>query len=294
MCERTSILILIFILKVIFLILSPLSFFYLINRFNNKYINILYKINVIFLILLITLRIFNNPCVINSNISGIDHNMSKKSDNIIYETNSANTVERIVTNKIYTKSNKQKIYYFNINKLPLSNKKIYCDNDYAYMKNYGSNITALSIIVSSLYNENIDPIKLLDLSVENNIFDCETGVNTDELINLVNNNYSLSKREINYTELKDYIRNGGIVLAEINAGDIDKSISCSASYIVIYDVDKQGNFSILNPNDKDYKYICPENSEGYGKVIDSNTNDKLYSLDDIKNISSRYIILERL
>lgn len=293
MCERTSILILIFILKVIFLILSPLSFFYLINRFNNKYINILYKINVIFLILLITLRIFNNPCVINSNISGIDHNMSKKSDNIIYETNSANTVERIVTNKIYTKSNKQKIYYFNINKLPLSNKKIYCDNDYAYMKNYGSNITALSIIVSSLYNENIDPIKLLDLSVENNIFDCETGVNTDELINLVNNNYSLSKREINYTELKDYIRNGGIVLAEINAGDIDKSISCSASYIVIYDVDKQGNFSILNPNDKDYKYICPENSEGYGKVIDSNTNDKLYSLDDIKNISSRYIILER-
>lgn len=293
MCERTSILILIFILKVIFLILSPLSFFYLINRFNNKYINILYKTNVIFLILLITLRIFNNPCVINSNISGIDHNMSKKSDNIIYETNSANTVERIVTNKIYTKSNKQKIYYFNINKLPLSNKKIYCDNDYAYMKNYGSNITALSIIVSSLYNENIDPIKLLDLSVENNIFDCETGVNTDELINLVNNNYSLSKREINYTELKDYIRNGGIVLAEINAGDIDKSISCSASYIVIYDVDKQGNFSILNPNDKDYKYICPENSEGYGKVIDSNTNDKLYSLDDIKNISSRYIILER-
>ena len=293
MCERTSILILIFILKVIFLILGPLSFFYLINRFNNKYINILYKTNVIFLILLITLRIFNNPCVINSNISGIDHNMSKKSDNIIYETNSANTVERIVTNKIYTKSNKQKIYYFNINKLPLSNKKIYCDNDYAYMKNYGSNITALSIIVSSLYNENIDPIKLLDLSVENNIFDCETGVNTDELINLVNNNYSLSKREINYTELKDYIRNGGIVLAEINAGDIDKSISCSASYIVIYDVDKQGNFSILNPNDKDYKYICPENSEGYGKVIDSNTNDKLYSLDDIKNISSRYIILER-
>lgn len=293
MCERTSILILIFILKVIFLILSPLSFFYLINRFNNKYINILYKINVIFLILLIVLRIFNNPCVINSNISGIDHNMSKKSDNIIYETNSANTVERIVTNKIYTKSNKQKIYYFNINKLPLSNKKIYCDNDYAYMKNYGSNITALSIIVSSLYNENIDPIKLLDLSVENNIFDCETGVNTDELINLVNNNYSLSKREINYTELKDYIRNGGIVLAEINAGDIDKSISCSASYIVIYDVDKQGNFSILNPNDKDYKYICPENSEGYGKVIDSNTNDKLYSIDDIKNISSRYIILER-
>ena len=293
MCERTSILILIFILKVIFLILGPLSFFYLINRFNNKYINILYKTNVIFLILLITLRIFNNPCVINSNISGIDHNMSKKSDNIIYETNSANTVERIVTNKIYTKSNKQKIYYFNINKLPLSNKKIYCDNDYAYMKNYGSNITALSIIVSSLYNENIDPIKILDLSVENNIFDCETGVNTDELINLVNNNYSLSKREINYTELKDYIRNGGIVLAEINAGDIDKSISCSASYIVIYDVDKQGNFSILNPNDKDYKYICPENSEGYGKVIDSNTNDKLYSLDDIKNISSRYIILER-
>lgn len=293
MCERTSILILIFILKAIFLILSPLSFFYLINRFNNKYINILYKTNVIFLILLITLRIFNNPCVINSNISGIDHNMSKKSDNIIYETNSANTVERIVTNKIYTKSNKQKIYYFNINKLPLSNKKIYCDNDYAYMKNYGSNITALSIIVSSLYNENIDPIKLLDLSVENNIFDCETGVNTDELINLVNNNYSLSKREINYTELKDYIRNGGIVLAEINAGSKEKTVSCSASYIVIYDVDKQGNFSILNPNDKDYKYICPENSEGYGKVIDSNTNDKLYSLDDIKSISSRYIILER-
>lgn len=293
MCERTSILILIFILKVIFLILSPLSFFYLINRFNNKYINILYKTNVIFLILLITLRIFNNPCVVNSNISGIKHNMSKNSDNIIYETNSANTVERIVTNKIYTKSNKQKIYYFNINKLPLSNKKIYCDNDYAYMKNYGSNITALSIIVSSLYDENIDPIKILNLSIENNIFDCETGVNTDELISLVNNNYNLSKREINYTELKDYIRNGGIVLAEINAGSKEKTVSCSASYIVIYDVDKQGNFSILNPNDKDYKYICPENSEGYGKVIDSNTNDKLYSLDDIKNLSSRYIILER-
>ena len=56
-------------------------------------------------------------------------------------------------------------------------------------------------------------------------------------------------------ELKDYIRNGGIVLAEINAGSKEKTVSCSASYIVIYDVDKQGNFSILNPNDKDYKYV---------------------------------------
>lgn len=293
MCDRTVILVLLFVLKILMFIIVPGLFILFSDKLDKKYMNNIYFIELLLLITFIVLRFINNPCIVNSTISGISVNSNKNSKNYIYSSNSANTVERIVTNKIYTKSNKQKIYYFNINKLPLSNKKIYCDNDYAYMKNYGSNITALSIIVSSLYDENIDPIKILNLSIENNIFDCETGVNTDELINLVNNNYSLSKREINYTELKDYIRNGGIVLAEINAGDIDKSISCSASYIVIYDVDKQGNFSILNPNDKDYKYICPENSEGYGKVIDSNTNDKLYSLDDIKNLSSRYIILER-
>lgn len=293
MCERTSLLVLIFILKILFFFLVPIFLYVSYNKLNNKYLNILYKINIVVVLLFLILKLFNNSCIINSNISGIKNNMAKSSDVILYEGNNADVVENIVTNKIYTKSDMQKIYYFNNNKLPLSNKKVYCDNDYAYMKNYGNNITALSIIVSSLYNENIDPISLLNLSIDNNIFDCKNGVNTEALISLIQSSYSIKREDIDFTELTNYVRSGGIVLAEANASDIEKNVTCGPSYIVIYDVDKAGNFSILNPNDKSYDYICPENSEGYGSIVKANTNNNLYSLKEIKSICSRYIILER-
>ena len=293
MCKSTGVLVFIFLLKILAMIIIPIAIYILNNRIDKKRINLLFFISIFMICIFILLRIFNNDCVINSNLKGININNNKKTKNVLYSKNDANRVEKIITNNIYKNNLNDDVYYFNHDELPLSDKKISCEGRDVYMKNYGNNITVISMALSTLYQKNIDPIEILNLALDNNILDCEIGFNTDELLELISNHYNLNVLPIYKEQINDYIQNGGIVISNIGVSEYSKNMSCGDSYILIYKVNKDGKFSILNPNDKDYDYICPDNSLNYGQVIKANQNNDTYTLAELANTTNRFIVLER-
>ena len=295
MCERPVTLFLMFLLKIIVFILVPLLLFIFKDRINNKYLNIVFRINIVLIVLFIILRLFNNSCIINSNFNYLKNmtNSNKEKNSKISDSNNANKVEKIVTNKIYKTKDNKNVYYFNNNQLPLSEKKIKCKNKNIYMKNYGNTITAVSILVSTAKQRNIDPIEIMNLAVDNNIFNCEEGVSTRELLLLVSEKYNLEVKIIDNYYLQNYVSNGGIVLSEVTNVRGKKNITCDQTSIIVYNVNKENELIILNPNDKRYDYICPEGSRGYGSIIKANTNNSSLSIDELMNINIYNVALER-
>ena len=291
--NNIGLLILIFIVKIVILISLPL-YYYLFKEKNYKVLKGLIVLNILLLISYIPLSIFNVNYFANSNFIGIKNafNSLKYTNDTIEISENPNIVEKFVTNKIYKTNTNNNIYYFNNSELPLSGKRILCDTKEIYLKQYGSNITAMSIIASSIKNKNIDPIEILNNTKNANLFDCNSGVNTDQMLDYFSHVYIYNYRQIDSFELENNILNGKIVLAEIDSKGNDP-ISCGVSYIVIYNIDKNGNYHILNPIDRDYDYICPDSSNGFGKVIKANTNERSYSLDELNQISIRYIAIER-
>ena len=71
------------------------------------------------------------------------------------------------------------------------------------------------ILISSTLNNNIDPIALLNLSVKNNVIDCDNGITIENILNLLQNNYNVHYTEINNNMLEISVSNGIPVLAEI-------------------------------------------------------------------------------
>ena len=127
MCEKSVILSLIFILKIVILLVIPIIVLFFYKKFDSKKINILFYVEFGLIALLIVLRIMNNPCIVNSTIGGINQSILNTSTEHINEDNDPNVVNKIVTNKIYKNNKGGDVYYFNNNELPLSNKKIICD-----------------------------------------------------------------------------------------------------------------------------------------------------------------------
>ena len=294
MCNKPILLVLILILKV--LILSSLPIYIIKEKKKkDKIIKTLTVINSIFIILVVLLTAFNNPCFVNSTIKGVvnSFNLSKYKDETINISNDPDVVEKIVTNKIYKTNNNRNVYYFDNYELPLSDKKVYCDDKAFYLKNYGNNITAMSILLSSSIDRNIDPIEIYNFAVSNNLFNCENGVDTDRLINLIAQNYNLRVIYISKDSLSNYISNGNIVLAKINNNSSTRNISCDKSNIIIYNINNESKFNILNPGDRNFDYICPDNTSGYGTVIKANSNDLSWTLDELNALSEEYISLER-
>ena len=172
MCTNSSFLALVIILKVIFLFVLPA--FILVStiikkydRYNSK----LLVLEIIILLLLIVLKISNNSCIANSNINYIKRSKSTIDYTGTGFSKDPNVLEKIITNEIYNNNTGQKVYYFNNNKLPLSDKKIVCEDKEVYMKNYGNTLTADSILISSVLQKNIDPIEVMKVAFKYNIFE---------------------------------------------------------------------------------------------------------------------------
>ena len=284
----------IFIFKTILILSLPVYIIFKKEK-NPKASKILIIVNLVFFSLFIVLKIFNNPYIVNSSILGIKNliNTNKYTDKTVTLSNDPNIVEEIVTDKIYNTKSGGNVYYFNSIISPLKDKKVNCENNYVYFKNVGNNITSIATILSSELNKNIDPLEILRLSIKNDIFDCDTGVDTSSLLNLISNNYNVSVREVDQKEAIKYINMGKVVFAEIDNKSSNISLSCEESNIVIYNINNEGNFNILIPDERDYDYICPDNSDGYGSIILANANEKSWSASDIASLVTRYIILER-
>ena len=290
MCNSFLLILILFIIRILFIVVIPIIL--LLNKKISKQLEkILCFVEILLIFLFVILTIFKNPCVINSDIRGFikSINIIKYNDEEVYINNNPNVVEEIVTNEIYKTNNNRNVYYFNNYELPLSNKKYYCDDKEIYLKNYGNNITAISMLLSSALDQNYDPIKVYNFAVENDLVDCEEGINTNELLNLISYNNGLRVVYIDKSNISDYIRRGNVVLAKINNNSSVKNISCDKANIIIYSIDNENNFNILNPADKDHDYICPDNTAGYGQIISSNTNDTSWSLDKLNTLSEEYV-----
>lgn len=284
----------IFIFKIILILSLPVYIIFKKEK-NKKTSNILIIINLVFFSLFIVLKIFNNPYIVNSSILGVKNliNKSKYTDKTVSLSNDPNIVEEIVTDKIYKTKSGSNVYYFNSNISPLRDKKVNCENNYVYFKNVGNNITSIATLLSSELNKNIDPLEILKLSIKNDIFDCDTGVDTSSLLDLISNNYNVRVREVDQKEAIAYINTGKVVFAEIDNNYSGINLSCDESNIVIYNLNKEGGFNILIPDERDYDYICPDNTKGYGTIIKANTNESSWAASDITSLVTRYIILER-
>ena len=294
MCNSFLLILILFIIRILFIVVIPIIL--LLNKKISKQLEkILCFVEILLIFLFVILTIFKNPCVINSDIRGFikSINIIKYNDEEVYINNNPNVVEEIVTNEIYKTNNNRNVYYFNNYELPLSNKKYYCEDKEIYLKNYGNNITAISILLSTALDQNYDPIKVYNFAVENNLVDCEEGINTNELLNLISYNNGFRVINIDKSNISDYIRRGNVVLAKINNNSSVKNISCDKANIIIYSIDNENNFNILNPSNKDHDYICPDNTEGYGQIISSNTNDISWTLDELNTLSEEYVSLER-
>ena len=289
MCDSNTSLIIFLTIKIIALLILPIIIIF-VKKIDKLIKNFLFIINIALLVLLICLRIFNNDCVVYSTINGIKINSYKNTSNYVTEKTS-NNIEKIDAIEKYKTNNNSNVYYFNNVSFPLSNQSITCSSDTVFMKDYGNEITAVSIMVSSILDKNIDPIEILDLAKKNNVIDCNKRINIDKLISIVNNKYKLYSVNIDSNSAHNKIKNGEVILAEVNYVEGMNNISCDRDYVIVYKINNDNKYVILNPSQRDKDYICPDNTDGLLTVIKGNNNT--FSEEEFNKICSRYIYMGR-
>lgn len=287
MCDRNSVLIIFFILKILILVVFPITLFVLYKK-GNKLFNTLGIVNIFFIILLIVLRLFSNPCVSNSKISYIWNNSSQ---NMLIE-HSDTLYESIHSSEQFTNGDNKKAYYYDINNEPLGNISLSCKNK-SYIKNYGGSISAITTLIGNYYNLDVNEIDILTILEENKLIDCDNGINFDKAFNGLSKDYYYKIIQISSTQINNYLNNGQSVLVETtNKYNEDNNFGCEKDYIVIYNINNDGLYNIINSNDKYESYFCPSNTIGYGSIIEGNQNDRAYTLEEINSKALRYFVIE--
>ena len=289
MCDRSSILVIFLILKVLILVVIPITLFLLYKR-ENKYFKMVGLIEIVLLILLIVLRIFNNNCVINSNINGIKLNNLKNNEDVIIEYDNLLDDSNIQPDTNYKTYQNKNLYYFNQNSISIKDSYYICNGKKVYMNSFGSGLTAFSIAISTLYNSNINPITLLNNYKENNDI-CENKMTVYSLFSNIKKSYSsLEMQEIDRSQVESNIKNGRLVIAELS-GNSSSNLTCDSGYIVIYNINLEGKYMIADPSLLSKDFVCPYSSKAYGRVIKSDNMDKSWNLNDLNNETLHYYSL---
>lgn len=287
MCDRNFMLIIFIILKIIILIITPI-FLYFLYKKENKLFSLIAGLDIVFIIIFIILRLVGNPCLKNSTFSFLKE---KKMDSAISE-NTDSLYESILYTKKFTNLNNKDSYYYSLLYEPLSNAKLSC-NKKSYLKNYGDSITAITTLISNYYGIGIDEADLISYLEDNNLVDCYNGFDFDKVFNALGEYYNYDVVQISKSKVDSYLSNGNSVLVETRNKYKEKNnFGCEKDYIVIYNKTNNGNYSIVNPNDKYYSYFCPSNTIGYGSIIEANQNDREFTIDEIDSKTLRYFVIE--
>jgi hypothetical protein len=161
------------------------------------------------------------------------------------------------------------------------------------MKNYGESITAITTLISNNYNTSVNEIDIIKYLDEKKLINCDNGIDFEKALNALQDKYYYNLKEIKKSEVNNYVSTGNSVLAETqNKYDQAKNFGCEKDYIIIYNINNDGLYNIINPNDKDYEYFCPDNTIGYGSIIEENQNEKTYTFDEIDSKALRYYVIE--
>lgn len=288
MCDRSFVLILFLIIKIIFLVIAPLTVYFLYKK-NIKEFSIVGIIDIFFIGLFIVLKLIGNPCATNSTFSYIKNNVN--GTNIMRE-NADTLYETIRSTSKYRNSSNKNVYFYGINYAPLKNHKLSCNKN-SYIKNYGNGVTAITTLISNTYGSEVNEVNVLSYLEENKLIDCENGIDFDSALNALSNKYKYNYYQINRSQVDQYIYNGKSVLVETkNNSDEKNNFGCEKDYIIIYNKNNDGNYNIINSNDKNYSYFCPSNTIGYGSIIEKNQNNRTYTLDEIDSKAVRYYVIE--
>ena len=288
MCNNSGILIIFLIVKIIILALIPIILFILYRR-DNKLFNFIGMLDAVLIIVFITLKLFNNPCVNNSNFFYIKSNEV----GLDYISENTNTLYESVysTDKYFYQDNRN-AYYYDINTAPLKNVSLSC-NKKSYMEHYGNGISAITTLIANYYDIDINIVDVLTVLENKKLIDCTNGIDFDKAFNAIGEKYNYKVKTISASQLDYYISNGRSVLVETtNKANETNNFGCEKGYIVIYNKTNEGTYNIINPNDQYESYFCPSNTIGYSSIIEGNQNEKSYTFDNINAKALRYFVIE--
>lgn len=284
-------LVLFFLIKIIVVIIAPVLFIIFKKYEIKKY---LIGIELFALIAIIVLYAIGFSYVTDSNLINIlNIKLLNKSDKSIvsdlYEnistSNAMSTIEGSTDYKTHRNSN---VYYFDGYNMPLAAKKIKCDSGYDYYKYYSDMITSTAMLLSTYFDKNISPLEILEKVDNEGLIKCGEPINQDSFFYVIYKEYNVDFKVINSSELRNYVLNGKPVLLETNGNG---NLSCNQSYFLIYDVNNNDDYLLLDPNNKSYNYICPDGSTGFGSILKANYNDSTFSYSDILSDTRRLIVI---
>ena len=288
MCNNSGILIIFLIVKIIILALIPIILFILYRR-DNKLFNFIGMLDAVLIIVFIILKLFNNPCVNNSNFFYIKSNEV----DLDYISENTNTLYESVysTDKYFYQDNRN-AYYYDINTAPLKNVSLSC-NKKSYMEHYGNGISAITTLIANYYDIDINIVDVLAFLEDKNLIDCNNGIDFNKAFISLGEMYNYRVKEIYSSQIDSYISNGRSVLVETtNKANETNNFGCEKDYIVIYNKTNEGTYNIINPNDQYESYFCPSNTIGYSSIIEGNQNEKSYTIDNINAKALRYFVIE--
>ncbi len=282
--------ILFFIIKILVIIVFPILLFIFRNKIAKSYI----YTEIVFIVIISVLYLIGFPYMVDSNLSNISNikllNNSNESilSNYIDELNSAEIVKSMEPDDTYRTHRNDKVYYYNGFEKSLSIKKIKCDNDYDYLKYYSDIIVSTSSLLSSYFNKKIDPIEVYNKAYTHGLVKCGEPINKDNFFYMIYQEYKVNFTLIKPEELENYILNGKIVLLESKGNGF---LSCNQSYFLVYNIDNNGKYLLLDPNNKSYSYICPDDSTGFGNILKPNYNELSFDRSSLLMDTSRLIVI---
>lgn len=295
MCNSVTVLWLFIILKIIALIILPIIIIF--KRKKNYVIYIIFA-DIVLLLFFMICNIFTiNSCVYNSNIDGFKR-VEKYNEITLYNeihpnTDYGNNSDGIEPEKKYITSTGKNLYYFNQNKAYMKTAYYICNNQKIYMNSFGSSITAISTTISTLYDNNINPVQVFNLYKNDNLDLCNTKFDIGSVFSSVMKRYgALSLTNIDSSKIKNELKNGGIVIAEVSANKNSK-LTCDHDYIIVYNSTNDGKVMIVSPSSLDNPYVCSYSSRAYGNTIDYSKNSTI-SLDDLNKEAVNYYLIKKV
>lgn len=294
MCNNIIVLWLFIILKIIALVILPII---IIIKRKKNYVTYIIIADIALLLFFLLCNIFTiNSCVYNSNLDGIKrvkkHNEITLYNEIHPNTDYGNNSDGIEPEKNYTTATGKTLYYFNQNKAYMKTAYYTCNNEKIYMNSFGSSMTSVSIAISTLYDNSINPVQILNFYKEDNSDLCNMKFDINSIFSSVTKRYgAITLTNINSDQIKDEIKNGGIVIAEVSAKEGSK-LTCDHDYIVIYNISLNGNLMYVSPASTTTPYVCSYSSRAYGSTIDYSNNN--VSLEELTNEAVNYYLIKKV
>jgi len=284
-------LVLFFIIKILVTIVVPVLLF----RFKRLEIKkIFYILEIVALVVIATLYLIGFSYIVDSNITTILNfkMLSESTDSDLNEFNEilsvSKNIKTIEADTNYKTHRNEDVYYYNGFELPLAGKQIKCGSDYDYYKSYSDIMTSTAMLLSTYFNKEINPIDIYNKAVSNKLIKCGESINKDNFFYMISNEYKVNFKVLNNDELRNYVLNGKPVLMETIGNG---SLSCYQTYFLIYDINNADKYLLLDPNDKAYRYICPDGTKGFGNILKADYNGLSFDYSEILSDTNRFIVI---